>query len=109
MINLGKVDIDPPESATIWASLTMMPEILGALMLAGIMAAILSSASTFLSLVGFSAANDIGIHKKVDELKTLRFSRLMMLAIGAALEASGAVRLIVEAVAPFLALLPGAL
>ena len=32
-----------------------------------------------------------------------------ILAIGAALEASGAVKLIVEAVAPFLALLPGAL
>lgn len=82
IINLGNPNIDPPESATIWASLTMMPEILGALMLAGIMAAILSSASTFLSLVGFSASNDIGIHKNDDELKTLRFSRLMMLAIG---------------------------
>lgn len=82
VINLGNPNIDPPESATIWASLTMMPEILGALMLAGIMAAILSSASTFLSLVGFSASNDIGIHKSADELKTLRFSRLMMLAIG---------------------------
>jgi sodium/pantothenate symporter len=81
-INLGKPDIEPYESATIWASLTMMPEFLGALMLAGIMAAILSSASTFLSLVGFSASNDIGIHAKGDEQKTLRFSRLMMLAIG---------------------------
>jgi Na+/proline symporter len=84
VINLGKADIDPPESATIWASLTMMPELLGALMLAGIMAAVLSSASTFLSLVGFSATNDIGIHKPGDEQKTLRFSRLMMLAIGSA-------------------------
>jgi sodium/pantothenate symporter len=82
VINLGKPNIDPPESATIWASLTMMPEILGALMLAGIMAAVLSSASTFLSLVGFSASNDIGIHKSGDETKTLRFSRLMMLVIG---------------------------
>jgi sodium/pantothenate symporter len=82
VINLGKVDIDPPESATIWASLTMLPELLGALMLAGIMAAVLSSASTFLSLVGFSASNDIGIHKSDDEMKTLRFSRLMMLLIG---------------------------
>ena len=82
IINLGQADIDPPESATIWASLTMMPELLGALMLAGIMAAVLSSASTFLSLVGFSASNDIGIHKSDDEAKTLRFSRLMMLAIG---------------------------
>jgi len=82
VINLGDPHLDPPESATIWASLTMMPELLGALMLAGIMAAILSSASTFLSLVGFSASNDIGIHTTGDELKTLRFSRLMMLAIG---------------------------
>ena len=83
VINLGKVDIVPAESATIWASLTMLPEFLGALMLAGIMAAILSSASTFLSLVGFSASNDIGIHTSLDETKTLRFSRLMMLVIGA--------------------------
>lgn len=82
VINLGKVDIVPYESATIWASLNMLPELLGALMLAGIMAAVLSSASTFLSLVGFSASNDIGIHKSQDEKKTLRFSRLMMLVIG---------------------------
>jgi sodium/pantothenate symporter len=46
------------------------------------MAAALSSASTFLSLVGFSASNDIGIHTSKDEQKTLRFSRLMMLAFG---------------------------
>jgi len=82
VINLGKVDIVPYESATIWASLNMLPELLGALMLAGIMAAVLSSASTFLSLVGFSASNDIGIYKSQDEKKTLRFSRLMMLVFG---------------------------
>jgi Na+/proline symporter len=82
VINLGKVDIVPPESAIIWASLSLLPELLGALMLAGIMAAVLSSASTFLSLVGFSASNDIGIHKSQDEMQTLRFSRLMMLVIG---------------------------
>ncbi len=82
VINLGKADIVPYESATIWASLNMLPELLGALMLAGIMAAVLSSASTFLSLVGFSASNDIGIHKSDDEQKTLRFSRIMMLVIG---------------------------
>jgi sodium/pantothenate symporter len=83
VINLGKSDITPPESATIWASLNMLPAFLGALMLAGVTAAALSSASTFLSLVGFSASNDIGIHKKLDEAKTLRFSRLMMLVLGA--------------------------
>jgi len=82
VINIGNPVIEPPESATIWASLHMLPEILGALMLAGIMAAVLSSASTFLSLVGFSVSNDIGIHKTGDETKTLRFSRIMMLLVG---------------------------
>ncbi len=82
VINLGDAHIVPPESATIWASLNMFPRFLGALMLAGIMAAILSSASTFLSLVGFSASNDIGIYKNHDEMRTLRFSRMMMLVIG---------------------------
>ena len=81
-INLGNADIVPYESAIIWASLNMLPEILGALLLAGIMAAVLSSASTFLSLVGFSASNDIGIYEHRSEEKTLRFSRLMMLVIG---------------------------
>jgi sodium/pantothenate symporter len=83
VINLGKPDIEPPEGATIWASLNLFPAFLGALMLAGIMAAILSSASTFLSLVGFSVSNDIGIHKSGDEAKILRFTRLTMLVIGA--------------------------
>ena len=83
VINIGNPEIIPPESATIWASLHMLPKMLGALMLAGIMAAVLSSASTFLSLVGFSVSNDIGIHKTGDEAKTLRFSRIMMLVVGA--------------------------
>ncbi len=82
VINLGNPMIDPPESATVWASLHMLPKILGALMLAGIMAAVLSSASTFLSLVGFSVSNDIGIHTSDDEAETLRFSRIMMLVVG---------------------------
>jgi sodium/pantothenate symporter len=81
-INLAKADIVPYESATIWASLNLLPAFLGALMLAGFMAAALSSASTFLSLVGFSASNDIGVYKEQDETKKLRFSRLMMFAIG---------------------------
>lgn len=83
VINLAKADITPEESATIWASLNILPPLLGAVMLAGIMAAALSSASTFLSLVGFSASSDIGLHRNVDEQKTLRYSRAMMLVIGA--------------------------
>jgi len=55
VINLGKSDITPPESATIWASLNMLPAFLGALMLAGVTAAALSSASTFLARATISA------------------------------------------------------
>jgi sodium/pantothenate symporter len=84
IINLAMPDIEPPDSAMVWASLNMLPEVLGALMLAGITAAALSSASTFLSLVGFSVSNDIGLHTHVDHKTTLRFSRLMMLVAGAA-------------------------
>jgi sodium/pantothenate symporter len=46
------------------------------------MAAALSSASTFLSLVGFSVSNDVFSHGAVDEQKMLRISRWTMLGIG---------------------------
>jgi len=82
LVNLGNPDIVPQESAVIWASLNLLPPALGALLLAGIMAAALSSASTFLSLVGFSATNDLGIHDADDDARTLRFSRWLMLAVG---------------------------
>ena len=84
VINLGMPDIEPPDSAMIWASRNMLPEVLGALMLAGITAAALSSASTFLSLVGFSVSNDIGLRDNADHHATLRFSRIMMFVAGSA-------------------------
>ena len=60
LMNLAKADITPSETVLIWAAKTLVPEMLGALLLAGIVAAALSSASTFLSLVGFSVGNDMG-------------------------------------------------
>jgi sodium/pantothenate symporter len=84
IVNLGAPGLDPPDSAMIWASLNMLPATLGALMLAGITAAALSSGSTFLSLVGFSVSNDIGLHDSDDHHATLRFSRIMMFVAGAA-------------------------
>lgn len=83
MINLGNPNIEPYERATIWASLNLLPPILGALMLAGITAAALSSASTFLSLVGFSATQDIGLFKDRSDAQTLTLSRVIMLGLGA--------------------------
>ena len=60
LMNLANPNITPSETVLIWAAQSLVPEFLGALLLAGIVAAALSSASTFLSLVGFSVGNDMG-------------------------------------------------
>jgi len=82
VINLSDPGIQPSEEVVIYAALNLLPELLGALLLAGIMAAGLSSASTFLSLVGFSVSNDLFRHDAVDEKRMLKLSRLIMLVIG---------------------------
>ena len=58
-VNLINPDISPPESTMIWVSMNLLPTILGAILICGVLAAGLSSASTFLSLVGFSVSHDI--------------------------------------------------
>jgi sodium/pantothenate symporter len=80
-INLSNSGIAENEKAMLWAAMNIMPAIVGALLLAGIVAAALSSASTFLSLVGFSAVNDVTRHDKTDD-EMLRLTRRAMLAIG---------------------------
>lgn len=59
ILNLINPAIDPAESVMIWAAMNVLPLFAGVVLVCGIMAAGLSSASTFLSLVGFSVANDI--------------------------------------------------
>ena len=56
---------------------SLVPELLGALLLAGIVAAALSSASTFLSLVGFSIGNDMGSKPLAITVNTTRKIMLM--------------------------------
>ena len=82
VINLSDSGIQPSEEVIIYAALNLLPELLGALLLAGITAAGLSSASTFLSLVGFSVSNDLFRHDAVDETRMLKLSRLTMLGVG---------------------------
>lgn len=79
LINIANPDISPSETVMIWGAKNLVPNFLGALLLAGIMAAALSSASTFLSLVGFSVSNDIVKRK---ENLTLRTTRLLMMVTG---------------------------
>ena len=53
-VNLANPDIENEETVLIWAATHLVPTYLGALLVAGIVCAALSSASTFLSLIGFS-------------------------------------------------------
>jgi sodium/pantothenate symporter len=82
-VNLSKTDIFPDEQTMIWAAMNLMPPLIGALLLAGVTAAAFSSATTFLSLVGFSVSQDIFPHHQRDDKAMLRFSRRMMLLVGA--------------------------
>ncbi|GHD06878.1 sodium:solute symporter family protein [Zhihengliuella salsuginis] len=86
-INLFAPDIDRSELAFIWAAQNLMPPVLGVLAVTGVVAAALSSASTFLSLIGFSAANDIFAARSQDgenEAAALKKSRIVMLCAGVA-------------------------
>jgi len=83
MVNLSNEAIEPREDVLIWASTNILTPIVGALVLAGLVAAGLSSASTFLSLIGFNFSNDIFRLKSTTEDKArLKFSRQMMLLVG---------------------------
>jgi Na+/proline symporter len=82
VVNLTNSGIDPPHQVMIYAAKTILPGVLGAGLLAGIMAAALSSASTFLSLVGFAVSNDLVPHKSVSEARMLRLTRFAILGIG---------------------------
>ncbi len=71
----------PGSEAVIWAAKNLLPKLVGIIMLTGITAAGLSSASTFLSLIGFSLVNDILPFQKTEDSRRLRVSRLSMLLV----------------------------
>lgn len=72
-------NINPASTNFIWAAMNVMPMIVGVVLLTGVLSAGVSSASTFLSLIGSSLTNDIlaGRHQD-DEAANLRLSRFGM-------------------------------
>jgi len=91
-VNLINPDITPAESTMIWVAMNLLPTLLGAILICGVLAAGLSSASTFLSLVGFSVSHDIlgsgneqlaeGVGNNAESRMHLRAARLAMLMVG---------------------------
>ncbi|MEO0436685.1 MAG: sodium:solute symporter family protein [Pseudomonadota bacterium] len=72
IVNIANPTIEPAETVMLWAAQNLVPEWLGALLVAGIVAAGLSSASTFLSLVGFSVSNDLASKTGAASISTTR-------------------------------------
>lgn len=62
-------DIESQSTAIIWGAMNLMPLIIGVIMLTGVLSAGVSSASTFLSLIGSSLTNDILASRQTDDVK----------------------------------------
>lgn len=66
-------------TAIIWAAMNCMPALVGVVLLTGILAAGVSSASTFLSLIGSSLTNDVFTkYRDATQRKALLVSRIGM-------------------------------
>lgn len=76
-VHLFNPDFDSASHVLIWASMNILPTFLGVLLLTGVLAAGISSATTFLSLIGTSAANDAFKGNK----KPITVGRISMLVV----------------------------
>ena len=83
-VNLLNPAIEPAQENMIWAAMNAMPPLLGVLIMSGILAAALSSASTFLSLSGFSISNDIRMPPDPEDPRSLGQSRWAMFGVSLA-------------------------
>ena len=79
-VNLFHPKMESASHVLIWAAMNILPTILGVILLTGVLAAGISSATTFLSLVGSSVANDI-YRGKGDSIKIGRVSMVIVSVI----------------------------
>lgn len=73
-------ELENPSHALIWASMNIMPKVLGIIVLSGVLASGISSATTFLSLISSNIMNDIIIVK--NEKNKVIYGRIAVLIIG---------------------------
>lgn len=72
--------MENPSQILIWASINIMPKILGIVILSGVLASAVSSATTFLSLIGSNIMNDIVTVK--NPKNKLLYGRVVIFIIG---------------------------
>lgn len=80
-VNIENPNVEDTSKVMIWASMNMMPKLLGVILMTGILAAGISSATTFLSLVGASVANDVLVKSKMNKIKIGRITMVIVSAI----------------------------
>lgn len=79
LLNVFSDSIPEPTQSMIWAAMNLIPTAVGVVVLTGVLAAGISSATTFLSLIGSSVANDIMVID--DDKKKLRYGRIAIIAV----------------------------
>lgn len=78
IINVLNPNLTQSSHVWIWAAMNAVPVFLGVILMTGVLSAGISSATTFLSLIGASAANDL---VTVQSEKSIRIGRLVMIAV----------------------------
>ncbi len=80
LLNTLNPTIESSSHIWIWAAMNVVPTALGVVLMTGVLSAGISSATTFLSLIGASVANDIVI---VEGKKSIRYGRIAMVVVSA--------------------------
>lgn len=80
LVNVVNYNMEDSSQVMIWASMNMLPAFLGVILLTGVLAAGISSATTFLSLIGASFANDVF---KSEGKKSIKIGQLSMIGVAA--------------------------
>lgn len=80
-VNRVNPNLEDSSRVMIWAAMNMMPQIWGIILLTGVLAAGISSATTFLSLIGTSISLDIIGKKGKGDKGTIMIGRIAMVCI----------------------------
>ncbi|GIN97536.1 sodium:proline symporter [Siminovitchia terrae] len=80
-VNSINPSIDPSERVFIWSAMNLVPTWIGVIAISGILAAALSSSSTFLQLIGNSISKDLLRNTNMSDKQLLKVSRIMIVLV----------------------------
>jgi len=87
ILHLFQPEVESSSHVMIWAAMNILPMALGVVFLVGVLSAGISSATTFLSLIAASVANDIVLTGREEtpenSAKSVRIGRVVMVAVSA--------------------------